>query len=435
MGNAIRGIVLLEIISPLTTAFSILFSFWWVYAPFLLFVGVIAGRQNYLDLKYFNSLKWVLLEIKPPPEVTKSPKVAEYIFANLHGTYLPTNWKDRFFKGKVIDWFSLEIVSHGGDSRFFIRTLEAHRNLVEAQIFAQYPNAEISQIDSDYVNKLPRYLPNDEYNLFGSELAFSKSDAYPILTHPYFEEESRAKEVETFRTDPLSALFEVMSTLDSREHIWIQFLIRPTGEVLVTQAKEATDVLIGKEKKVEPSAAEKVFDSLAGLVFSAPEPEKKDTKEPSMVNLTPGNRDVVLNMEKKAAKLAYETGIRFMYIAPKDNFQRSKVIGIFGFFKQFSTLNMNGFKPDKNTITFSKGYLYTIFPSDKGFLASAKEFKRKVNLYKNYRKRKFVKTPLVLNVEELATLYHLPGSSIKAPLFPRVEAKKSQPPAGLPLSE
>ena len=38
----------------------------------------------------------------------------------------------------------------------------------------------------------------------------------------------------------------------------------------------------------------------------------------------------------------------------------------------------------------------------------------------------------ILNVEEMATLWHLPGLAIRAPLFPRVEASKGQPPAGLP---
>jgi len=39
----------------------------------------------------------------------------------------------------------------------------------------------------------------------------------------------------------------------------------------------------------------------------------------------------------------------------------------------------------------------------------------------------------VLNTEELATLYHLPGLAVRAPFLPRVESKKGQPPAPLPI--
>ena len=39
----------------------------------------------------------------------------------------------------------------------------------------------------------------------------------------------------------------------------------------------------------------------------------------------------------------------------------------------------------------------------------------------------------VLNIEELATIYHIPDIGVKSPLLPRVEAKKGEPPVGLPI--
>ena len=40
----------------------------------------------------------------------------------------------------------------------------------------------------------------------------------------------------------------------------------------------------------------------------------------------------------------------------------------------------------------------------------------------------------VLNTEELATIYHLPDMGVRAPLLPRVEAKRGEPPVGLPIT-
>ncbi len=403
--------------------------------PIMLFIGVVEGRQFYVNQKYLTSLKWVLLEIIAPPEVEKSPKVAEYIFAALHGIYLPVNWKARFFQGKVVDWFSFEIVSTNGAPHFYIRTPEAFKNLVETQIFAQYPQAEIKVVERDYVQDLPLYLPNDKYNLFGAELIFDKPNSYPIRTYEEFEELGTNKEAEYKRTDPLASIFEILSTLQGGEHIWIQMIARPTGGDWREKAQADIDKILGKETPPKQSALQKaVFAIDAALPGSTavPAEEKKEvkSKELTVGQLTPGKRDLLTAIEKKLNKIGYEATIRFMYIAPPDNFSRAHVSGIFGLFRQFAGTNV--FLPNKRTMTIDKGYLSQIFPSDKGFFAAQREYRKKWKMYRNYRRRLPSKTPVILNTEELATLYHLPGLGVRAPLFPRVDSKKGQPPPGLP---
>ena len=422
-----------ELFSPLTTVFKILEIYWWLYTPIVLFFGVFLGRQTYLDLKYLQTLKWVLLEVKPPPDVAKSPKVAEYIFANLHAIFLPITWKKRFFEGKVHDWFSFEIVSSGGEPHFYVRTIDTYLQLVQSQIFAQYPAAEIKVMSEDYVAKLPGFLPNDELNLFGTELLLAKSDVFPIRTYPEFEEEG-VKDKETApRTDPLASIFETLSVLEANEHIWIQILARPTGDVLGKMGKLEIDTLIGKEKKVDDNLLGKLIGGIDSLFSVAvAEVPKKEQKEPTIMSLTPGARGVIEAIEKKAAKLAYDTCVRFIYIGANDNFHRGHVSAMFGLFKQFSTFNLNSFKPNSKTITAAKGFLHQIFPGEKGFFGAAHEFRRKWKIYLAYKARKMPKKHMILNIEELATIFHLPGLSVKAPLFPRVESKKGQPPAGLP---
>lgn len=399
----------------------------------MLFFGVFQARQFYLDQKYLASLKWVLLEVIAPPDVEKSPKVAEFIFSALHAVYLPVNQKTRFFKGKVVDWYSFEVVGTGGEPHFYIRTLEGHRNLVETQIFAQYPEAEIRLVEKDYVDDLPVFLPNDEYNLFGSELVLSEPNAYPIRTYEFFEEQGSAKEAQFKRTDPLASIFENLSTLEGGQHLWLQFLIRPTGKDWIDESKKEIDKVIGKEAPPPESRVSNLVSTLDQLIpggAPAEEKKKEEKKEPSIANLTPGKRDLLTAIEKKISKLAYETGIRFVYIAKNESFNRAHISGIFGLFRQFTS--PNGFKPNK-TLTADRGFLPQIFPSDKGFFANAREFQKKWKLHRNYRKRLVPKDASVLNVEELATLWHLPGLGVKAPLFPRVDSKKSQPPPNLPI--
>lgn len=404
-------------------------------------MAVISSRQVYLNQRYLSSLNWVLLEIKSPPNVEKSPKVAEYIFANLHGIYSPPSAKDKFFQGKVHDWFSFEIVGINGEAHFFVRAPEKLKNLVETQIFAQYPEAEIKEVTEDYIKSLPEFLPNNDYDLSGMELILDKPDVFPIYTHPNFEEVSPAKEEETKRTDPLSSIFEVLSTLEPGEQVWIQILMQPTGSDWTKKAKDAIDEILGKGKKVERNLAGQIVDFIDDLVPGGgksdsgdkDKKEKKERKEPGISDLTPGKKAVVEKIEQKIAKLAYLGGVRFAYIGRKDIFHRSHVSAVLGLFKQFSTGHLNGFKANKKTKTSSRGWAAWLFPSDKGFFIESIEFKKKWQLYQNLRNRTFVLKPNVFNIEELATIFHLPGTGIKAPLFPRVQTKKGQPPPGLPM--
>jgi len=389
-------------------------------------VGTIEAWLAYVTQKYLLSLNWVLLEVKPPPDVPKSPKAAESVFAGVHGTYLPVKWKKRFFKGEVPTFFSFEIVGNGGDIGFYIRTPEALRPLVESHLFAQYPDAEIRVID-DYITTLPRFLPNDQYDLFGVDLVFAKEDAYPIRTYPFFEEAGGRDEFS--RNDPLAPLAEIMSSLEPGEHIWLQILVRPTGDAWAKEGKRVVDKIVGKEAKDE-SIMGKLIAAVDQLFTGALPKEEK--KEFDVRKLTPGQRFALEQVESKIAKIGLKTNIRFIYIARQEVFHRTHVSSVVGMFKQLYSNDLNAFKPDPKTMTFARGFLHHLFPSDRGFFVKQHEYKRKWKLFLNYRKRAFRKKVITLNTEELATLFHLPGIGVKAPAFPRVEAKKGQPPAGLP---
>ena len=426
----------MDVLRSVLNAFFILIAYWWVYLPVLLAIGVFTLWKDYVQTKYLLSLKWVLLEIKPPPDVLRSPKIAENFFSGLHGVYARSlKTKKMLIEGKVPDWYSFEIVGTQGDVHFYIRTLEGNRNVVETHLFAQYPDAEIA-VAEDYTQALPKQLPNEEYDLFGAELVFTKSDAYPIKTYTFFEEE-RGKD-EYVRTDPLAPLAEVLSSLGPGEHVWLQYVARPTGDEWVKAAQAEVDKMVGKKPAPpKPNLLQKGLDAISSvlpMVETPAAPEKKDEKEFSIQKLTSGQKFILDQIENKVAKLAFKVTPRFVYVAKKDVFNRSRITNVIGMFKQLYSNNLNTFKPNSDTNTTPDGYLPWLFPSNSGFFKSQIEFERKVKMAKSYRWRGFSKT-VILNTEEMATLFHLPGLNVKAPFFPRVDAKKSQPPASLPIKE
>lgn len=398
--------------------------------PVFLFFLAHTALKNYTNLKYRLSLDWTLLEIRVPKETHKSPKAMEQIFVGLHGVYTgAVKWSDELFKGKMLDWFSFEISGRGGETHFYLRTQTKYKNVVESQIYAQYPEAEVIEVP-DYVNDLPLYLPDEKYDLFGGELILNKEDAFPIRTYPDFEEKSAGKD-DVKRIDPLASLSELFSTLHGGEHIWLQIIGNPTGDDWIKRGQLVLDRLMGREPSASQGSilSDAVFaidKAISGIgpsptTDSDKKPEKKEEKK--RVDMTPGRQDAIKAIEKSFDKLGYDIGIRFVYIGPRDAFHQAHVVGLMGTFKQFASQNLNGFKPNKDTITHAKG-LFKV----------SKIFNRKRAIFQAFRERKIMSAKYVLNTEELATIFHFPDVGVRSPLLPRVEAKKGEPPVGLPLT-
>lgn len=389
--------------------------------PVLLFVLLMGAFGAYTKLKYIKAIKWVLLELKIPQDPGKSPKATEQIFAALHGILpSPIKWREKFFQGKMVNWFSFEIVGIGGATHFYIRTPEQYKKLVQSQIYAQYPDSEITEMADDYVNLLSSSLPNDTNDLFGSEMILSKENFYPIRTYPEFEEKSSGPDY-VKRIDPLASLSEVMASLEAGEFIGIQFLIRPTGDGWVKKGQAEMDKLQGKKPKAGEDLLAKAFFEIDKLIPGHSEVSKED-KKPEQTQLTSGKQEAIKAAERKMSKIGYECGVRFIYSGPRENFHRAHVSGVVGVFKQFSLQTVNSFKLNTATLTYGK------WPFKR-----QKEYNRKVFLLDKYKNRSLPMMPFILNIEELATIYHLPDIGVKSPLLPRVEAKKGGPPPGLPI--
>src|SRR3989338_8026225 len=72
---------------------------------------------DYVRLDFIRkNYEFILLEIKLPRTIDKTPMAMELVLQALHqgGTY---NWYDKWWLGKVRPWFSLEIVSIEGEVR------------------------------------------------------------------------------------------------------------------------------------------------------------------------------------------------------------------------------------------------------------------------------------------------------------------------------
>ena len=416
---------------------DVLKVWWWIFIPFFLVKPFLYLWKWWRRERWFASLKFVVLEIKLPKEVLKPLRAMEQVFSALWGNiYDPPDWWEEWIDGKMLLSFSLEIVSLGGEPHFFIRIPESRRNGVEASIYSQYPDAEIS-ITDDYTKYVPHDIPNKNWKMWGTDYMLTKEDVFPIKTYPKFFEESPQTVKEEKRLDPMATLLEGMAKFKPGEQLWIQIVASPVtadDENFEVRGRAVVDKLAKrpKEPKPKPIIQEAVESLITGEAPVAPEKEK-EILFPEM-QFTPGEREIVAEVERKIGQYCFKCFARFVYLAKKEFYSGGAKSIPFGYFAQFDTTNLNAIIPWAKTIT--KIHKHWFLPWN--LLFHRRLFVRKRSLFRNYVKRLGPLFPwdggdYILNTEELATIFHLPGREVApAPFVPRVEVKKGEAPAGLP---
>ncbi|MEK7113596.1 MAG: hypothetical protein AAB873_02085, partial [Patescibacteria group bacterium] len=156
----------------------------------------------------------------------------------------------------------------------------------------------------------------------------------------------------------------------------------------------------------------------------------------------------------KLMKLGFDTGIRSCYLGKGAAFNANKRRELRLIFRQYGAPYINEFVRHNNTQVdaFATGFLTSFF------MASNKTVNRLKNrMLIEYREREFFHPPLrhkikfpwpvspyvfpnyfhshpiVLNTEELATIWHFPGQILKVPTLERIESKEASPPSNLPV--
>ncbi len=383
-----------------------LFFSWWVWYPLLALWLASRLYLNYIRRRYISDLDWRLLEIKIPREVNKSPQAMEVVVSALHQT-LDGNFLEWYLDGRVRSWFSLEMVSIGGKVRFFIRTQAFFSKLVKTQIYSQYPEIEIQEVE-DYVNI------DQPGGLWGVEFVLAKEDAYPIKTYIDYGLDRDPKE--EFKIDPLTPVLELLGSIGPGEQMWVQILIRAS-----------TDRFKKKGAWFKKEGWKDQGKDLVKKLMKRDELKKLKDSSAAELTLSPGEKEIVASVERSLSKLGFDCGFRAIYLADEDKFNTGNIAGLIGTVKQFNSLHLNGFK-----IGLATGFKYKWQdPFGKRIIRLRQMF------FNNYRHRAYFYPPytgklFVLNTEELATIYHFPGAVAATPTLGRIESKRGEPPPNLP---
>lgn len=411
----------LEILFELITLGGWLALFFLLLFVFLYFV---------VELKegtYTKNWQWVLLAIDIPQLNVQTPLAVEQMFSHIAGAYEAPGIREKFFDGYRQRWFSFEIISIEGYIQFLVRTEIEFRDLIEAAVYAQYPQAEITEVE-DYVGTIPNTFPNNEYELWAADFITAEDDALPIRTYREFEHNISK---DTVLKDPMGTFLESFSRIGSGEQMWFQILVEPVGSGWKEKAIKKIKDMIGEKAASKRGIIDAIVDApvklISGIgsqVFGPGTGEvsvkPKDDSPNQLRYFTPGQSKLVEAMEDKIAKLGFKTKMRAVYAARKEVFRPSRgVHALIGAVNQFNIPTANSIVPEATTNAPSK----------------KKSDAKKTAFLKAYKKRKigFGAKPFVLNIEELATIWHFPMSHVATPMLQKAHLKTAEPPSGLPV--
>ncbi len=408
-------------------------DFWWLLFPIPLWYVYDMMWFEQVVGAWLGEREYVYLELFPPKDIEKSPKIMEHVFSGVNDFSTPNmlevNCGWRILQPRQ----SWEIVGEEGRVHFYVRCVKQIRDNVEAQIYAHYPDMEIIEVE-DYTKRAPKNIPNAEWDVWGSTLALVKPDPIPIRTYKHFQEDVTGKMVDT-----LANMIEVMSKLPKGQHIWFQIILEsekvtnwhPASRAYIEQViREAMGekgnghrlpfAKFWDELKVIPG---NIFSGLAGGELAGPNVSEPEPLEFNINKLPPGTQELIKAISDNISKPGFKTVLRFVYFGKRDNFNKALgVAGMMGAMNNIAEINLNDLMPTPLTKTFANYYF-----------DQERLLRRQRKIFNDFKSRDGAGMWSIFNTEELATLYHFPDMAIRNPAVTRVESRKEDAPANLPV--
>ena len=359
---------------------------WYVWLPIVAVLAFLSWRNFRKAEVVAAEFEADLLVLEIPKTNDKQELAAEQMFASLHG--ILRDAEELKSNGGVQEHLSFEFASVNGQIRFYVWVPRTLRSFVEGQIYSQYPSVQIREADEDYTTH-----EREHSVVYTADISLSENEFLPIKTFTNFE------------VDPLAGITGTLAKLESTgDEVWVQILTRPIADDWHT----GTDKWISGVRNGKSSVTSTGFGWISQVLEALWKPPEESGKTVTIKELSDRDKTRISEAESKATKLGYKVRIRVAYLGENQVTAKQQMQALVGTFKQFNSTNLNGFK--MTNAAFGKESLTA------------------------YAKRSFApNSGFVLNIEELASVYHLPHTNVETPNIVWASSKTAEPPAKLPI--
>ncbi len=317
-------------------------------------------------------------------DVKEDIAIAETFFSAIGGLKSQKGIKPWLFGNT--DEIALEIVAHEKLITFYITVPKYMHQYVEQQLNAQYSSAAIE--------------PVKDYNIFspngttvGGYLVFKRQNALPIKTYTQME------------SDPLNAITNALSKVPQGDGVAIQYIVRSAKPGWRDLGKK---IVKNMQKGMPFKDAVKGEGSGWGKLLSS-QFSKESDKQEAPKQITPAEQKMMEGIEQKASKAGLEANIRI--VASGQSADSAKVY-LNQILQAFSSYNIYEFGNAFTQVLPKRSKLITDF------------------IFRVFRS----KYMLVLNTEEMASLWHLPISTTETPNIRWMLARIAPAPPEIPTS-
>ncbi len=299
-----------------------------------------------------------------------------------------------WFRGRS-DHLACEMVVHDGLITFYIEVPKRFRTMIEQQIQAQYPHAEIEQM-IDYNNFSPKS------SIVGAYIASDGPRVSPIKTYRKIE------------SDPLSSLLNVLAKVrEPGTSLAVQYVIRSAKK---SWRREGVGLIENLRKgKGSSGLAGNVGSGVAGFgsaivqnVAGSKNDKNKSSKDEKKHELTQAEQELIKNIQEKLGKGGLDVTVRLLSVADSPEIAKTNLDNLVSSFSQYNLYQYgNSLKAviPRNQTQLIRDFIYRTF----------------------HEKRAFV-----VNTEEMAGLWHLPLHSTETPNIRWLGARKAPPPSNVP---
>lgn len=399
--------------------FSVMVSLTPIWLPLGLFYITFDRWMYYITNRFAANQGRTTLRINLPQEVFKSPEAMEMVLAQIHNVNSADNLMQTYIDGKHPLTYSLELVSIGGEVRFYMNVpTKKTKNALEAQLYAQYPGIEVIEEDLDYTDEI-RWDP-DKYEYMAFHMTKKDDEVLPIKTYIDFGLDKMPKEEE--KVEPMAPMLEQLGKLKPHERLWIQILAVPHVKKNFKNGN-----LGGEQPTWDKKGIAKINDMLKRDV--RPDPNAESFERAPM--LTMGERDVIAAIERNISKYAYEVGMRWIYITEKGKFDGDVISPMIRSFSNYDIIGRNGIGVRWRT-DFDYNYISDRSGARRKHLKKSELDFYKSRYYYHRDRKKGIDATKVMSVEELATMYHIPGSTVVTPSLARITSARKEAPSNLP---